>query len=71
MHNQELLVIIKVFKTWHHYLRNCKYEILVLSDHNNFCGFMDNKEFELQTDLKGLEPFLILLLYQLLSKESK
>ncbi len=34
-YNQELLAIIEVFKTWHHYLENCKYKVFVLTDHNN------------------------------------
>ncbi len=31
----ELLAIIEVFKTWRHYLEGCKYEVFVLTDHNN------------------------------------
>ncbi len=27
-HNRELLAIVKVFKTWRHYLKGYKYEIL-------------------------------------------
>ena len=34
-HNQELLEIVNAFKTWHHYLEGCKYEVLVLTDYNN------------------------------------
>ena len=42
-HDQELLAIVEVFKTWHHYLQGCKYEILVLIDYNNLRRFMDTK----------------------------
>ncbi len=34
-HDGELLAIIEALKTWKHYLEGCKYEILVLTDHNN------------------------------------
>ena len=39
----ELLAIVKAFKTWCHYLKACKHEILVLTDHNNLYCFMDIK----------------------------
>ena len=42
-HNSELLAIVKVFKTWYHYLEGCKYEVLVFTDHNNLRRFMDTK----------------------------
>lgn len=42
-HDQKLLAIIKAFKNWRHYLEGCKYEVLVLTDHNNLCGFRDTK----------------------------
>ena len=42
-HNQELPAIFEAFKTWRHYLKDCKFEILVLTDHNNLCQFMDTK----------------------------
>ena len=42
-HNGELLAIIEAFKTWRHYLKGCKHEVLVLTDHNNLCCFMDTK----------------------------
>ena len=29
--------------TWHHYLKGCKHEVLVLTDHNNLHRFMDTK----------------------------
>ena len=42
-HNSELLAIVKAFKTWRHYLKGCKHEVLVLTDHNNLRHFMDTK----------------------------
>ena len=42
-HNNKLLAIVKVFNTWHHYLKSCKHEVLVLTDYNNLCYFMDMK----------------------------
>ena len=42
-HNRELLAIVEVFKTWRHYLKGCKHEVLVLTDYNNLCSFMDMK----------------------------
>ena len=42
-HNGELLAIIEAFKTWRHYLEGCKYKVLVFTNHNNLCHFMDTK----------------------------
>ena len=42
-HDGELLAIVGVFKTWRHYLEDCKHEVLVLIDHNNLRCFMDTK----------------------------
>ena len=42
-HDNELLAIVEVFKTWRHYLKGCKHEVLVLTDHNNLRQFMDTK----------------------------
>ena len=42
-HDGELLAIVEAFKTWRHYLEGCKHEVLVLTDHNNLCRFMDTK----------------------------
>ena len=42
-HDQELLAIVEAFKTWRHYLEGCKFEVLVLTNHNKLCRFMDNK----------------------------
>lgn len=42
-HNQELLIIVKFFKTWRHYLESYKYEFLIFIDHNNLCEFINTK----------------------------
>ncbi len=42
-HNGELLAIVKVFKTWKCYLKDCKHEVLVLTDHNNLQHFINTK----------------------------
>ena len=42
-HDAELLAIVEAFKTWRHYLEGCKYEILILTNHNNLRWFMDTK----------------------------
>ena len=43
MHNAELLAIIEAFKNWRHDLEGCQYEVLVLTNYNNLCRFMDTK----------------------------
>ena len=42
-HDQELLGIVEVFKTWWYYLEGCKFELFVLTDHNNLRRFIDTK----------------------------
>ena len=42
-HDGKLLAIIEVFKTWRHYYKDYKYEVLVLTDHNNLQDFIDTK----------------------------
>ena len=42
-HNAELLAIVEAFKTWRHYLEDCKHQVFVLTDHNNLRRFMDTK----------------------------
>ena len=42
-HDGEFLAIVKAFKTWHHYLKDCKHEVLVFTDYNNLRYFMDMK----------------------------
>ena len=42
-HVGKFLAIIKVFKTWRHYLKGCKHEVLVFMDYNNLRRFIDIK----------------------------
>ena len=42
-HNVKLLAIVEALKTWRHCLEGCKYEVLVLTNHNNLRRFMDTK----------------------------
>ena len=42
-HESELLAIVEAFKTWKHYLKDCKHEVLVLTNYNNLQYFMDMK----------------------------
>ena len=42
-YNNELLAIIKAFKTWKHYLKDFKHKVFVLTDYNNLRRFMDIK----------------------------
>ena len=42
-HDSELLAIVEAFKIWRHYLESCKHEVLVFTDNNNLCRFMDTK----------------------------
>lgn len=42
-YDQELLAIIKIFKTWRYYLEGCKYKVFVFTDHNNLRQFIDIK----------------------------
>ena len=42
-HDGKLLAIIKAFKTWRHYLESCKHKVLVFTDYNNLCCFIDTK----------------------------
>ena len=44
MHNQKLLVIVMMFKHWHHYLKGSYQTIEILTDHNNLWEFMKVKE---------------------------
>ncbi len=43
IHNGKLLAIVKIFKTWKHYLEGCKYEVVILIDYNNLQRFLDIK----------------------------
>ena len=42
-HNEGLFAIVELFKSWKQYLKDCNYEVLVLTNHNNFRQFMDTK----------------------------
>ena len=42
-HDGKLLAIVEAFKTWRHYLEGCRHKVLVLTDYNNLCQFMDTK----------------------------
>ena len=42
-HDGELLAIVKAFKTWRHYLENCKHKVFVLTDYNNLRQLIDTK----------------------------
>ena len=42
-HNQELLAIVKAFKTWLQYLESGKFELLVIINHNNLYQFIYTK----------------------------
>ena len=43
IYNGKLLAIVKVFKTWQYYLEGYKHKVLVFTDHNNLCYFIDTK----------------------------
>lgn len=42
-HNGKLLAIIKVFKTWNHYSKDCKYQVFIFPNNNNLQHFIDIK----------------------------
>lgn len=42
-HNQELLIIVETFKTWHYCLEDCKHKILVFINQNNLCQLIEIK----------------------------
>ena len=42
-HDGELLAIVEAFKTWRHYLEDCKHKVFMLTDHNNLQRCMDTK----------------------------
>ena len=42
-HNTKLLTIVETFKTWRHYLEDCKYKVFILTNHNNLQRFIDTK----------------------------
>ena len=42
-HNGELLSIVKVFKTWKHYLESSWHKVFILTDYNNLYQFINTK----------------------------
>ena len=40
IHDEKLLTIIKCFKQWKHYLKNCQFIVTIMFDHNNLKYFM-------------------------------
>ena len=42
-HDGKFLAIVKAFKIWRHYLEGCKHKLLVLTNYNNLCRFIDTK----------------------------
>ena len=42
-HNDELLAIVEVFKTWRYYLKCGKHKVFVFTNHNNLWKLMDIK----------------------------
>ena len=42
-HNDELLAIVKVFKTWKYYLKGFQHKVLMLTDYNNLRQFIVTK----------------------------
>ena len=45
IYNGEFLAIVEAFKTWYHYLKGCKHEVLMLINHKNLRRFMDTKSW--------------------------
>ena len=42
-HDGQFLTIVNAFKTWRHYLEGFHYEVLLLTNFNNLCRFIDIK----------------------------
>ena len=42
-HNGGLLPIVEAFKTWRHYHEGSQHEVLIFTNHNNLCWFIDIK----------------------------
>lgn len=47
-HNSKILAIIEAFETWRYYLEGYKHEILIFTDYNNLCHFIDTKSLSLR-----------------------
>jgi hypothetical protein len=45
VNDQKMLVIVKIFKKWRHYIKNVKYFIRMIIDHINLKNFFINKIF--------------------------
>jgi hypothetical protein len=45
VNDQKMLVIVKIYKKWRHYIENVKYSIQMIIDHANFKNFFINKIF--------------------------
>ena len=43
IHNRKFFAIVEAFKIWRHNLKDYKYKVLVFTNHNNFCRFIDIK----------------------------
>ena len=56
-HNSEFLAKVKSFKTWRHYLKSCRFKILVLTNYNNLCRFRDTKKLSFKQVCWAQEPF--------------
>ena len=69
-HNNELLPIVEGFEIWRHYLKSCKYKVLVFTNHNNICCFMDTKP-DFLSGLIGQRAFSLLFANKSLPKKSK
>lgn len=51
-YDEEFITIVEAFKSWYDYLEDCKYEILILTDHNRLRQVI-YKELELLAGLKS------------------
>ena len=56
-YNVTILAIVKVFKTWQHYLKSCKHKVFIFTDYNNICRFMDIKSLSSKQAYLALQLF--------------
>ena len=47
-HDSQLLAIVETFKTWKHYLEESQHEMLIFTNYNNLCRFMDMKNLSFE-----------------------
>lgn len=47
-HNGEFLAIYQIFKAWQNFIKNCKQKVLMLTNYNNYCCFMNKKSLNFQ-----------------------